>query len=80
MYADDCVRCAAQTLPRRPGDRARGSGTFVLRDGELVAGSGESAGVRVATGILDMNEARARHNALIKRQHFGRMPGSTEPF
>ena len=78
---DDRAPCAApQTLPRRPGDRARGSGIFVLRDGELVPGSGESAGTRVATGILDMNEARARHNALLKRQHFGRMPGSMEPF
>ncbi len=35
-----CVRCALQTLPRRPGDRARGSGTFVLRDGVLVEGAG----------------------------------------
>ena len=76
--------CRVLHARRRRGtltdDRARGSGIFVLRDGELVPGSGESAGTRVATGILDMNEARARHNALLKRQHFGRMPGSMEPF
>jgi hypothetical protein len=35
-----CARRALQTLPRRPGDRARGSGTFVLRDGVLVEGAG----------------------------------------
>ena len=52
----------------------------MLRDGELVQGAGQSAGTRVATGILDMNEARARHNALLKRQHFGRMPTTKEPF
>lgn len=52
----------------------------MLRDGELVQGAGQSAGTRVATGVLDMGEARTRHNALIKRQHFGRMPASSEPF
>ncbi len=85
------TRAPRQTLPRRPGDRARGSGTFVMRNGVLVEGAGataaavsplchsadaacvagESIGDRVATGILDMGEARSRHAALLKRQYFG---------
>lgn len=80
LHALTRSRRAAQTLPRLPGDRARGSGNFVLRDGQLVQGAGASAGARVATGVLDMGEARTRHAALIKRQHFGRTPKLTEPF
>lgn len=86
----------AQTLPRRPGGRPRGGGTFVLRDGLLVEASGarhtsaapflahfragETLGERVSKGILDPGEARARHTALLKRQYFGRVPTRTEPF
>lgn len=69
-----------QTLPRRPGDRARGSGTFVLRGGQLVEEEASTLGVRVAKGVLDMGEARQRHASLLKRQHFGRTPSRTEPF
>ena len=42
--------------------------------------AGTSAGERVATGVLDMSEARSRHAALVKRQYYGRTPSRMEPF
>ena len=38
----------AQTLPRRPGGRQRGGGTFVLRDGVLVEATGAFSTAPVA--------------------------------
>jgi hypothetical protein len=38
--------------PRRAGDRGRGSGTFVVRDGALVAGQGAAAAWAVRGGAL----------------------------
>lgn len=68
------------TTPRRLHRRpAATGGVYVLRGGELVRGRGESQGARVATGILDMQEAREMHHRLHRRQHFGRDPGPVEP-
>jgi hypothetical protein len=71
---------ALQTTKRRPGDRRRGSGTFVVRNGEVVEAAGEQAGTRVASSKLDMADAKAYHAKLLQRQYFGRMPSRLEPF
>eukprot|EP00241_Pyramimonas_parkeae_P008663 CAMPEP_0114231424 /NCGR_PEP_ID=MMETSP0058-20121206/4035_1 /TAXON_ID=36894 /ORGANISM="Pyramimonas parkeae, CCMP726" /LENGTH=99 /DNA_ID=CAMNT_0001342769 /DNA_START=230 /DNA_END=529 /DNA_ORIENTATION=+ len=62
------------TTPKLSGDR-RGSGHYVMRDGELVEGQGHSfQGRRAADGTTDMETARNMHNSLLKRQYFGKMP------
>jgi len=59
------------TLPKRPGDKY-GSGRFVVRDGELVAGAPEDfQGRRAADGTMDMECAVRKHKQLLKRQYFG---------
>lgn len=63
-------RPAAQTTPRQAGDRSRGPGHFVVRQGELVEGRGAAQG-SVATGKMDMSDALVMHNRLLKRQYFG---------
>ncbi|KAK9814462.1 hypothetical protein WJX72_006315 [[Myrmecia] bisecta] len=62
------------STPRQPGDRRSClGGTFVLRGGELVPGEAVRAS-RVADGTISMEEARQRHQTLLRRQHFGRDP------
>ncbi|PSC73821.1 N-acyl-D-glucosamine 2-epimerase [Micractinium conductrix] len=56
-----------------------GAGHYVLRDGKLVEGSGETAGARVADGTIGMDEARQRHQQLLQRQFFGREPPRYNP-
>lgn len=63
--------------PRRPGDAGeRNVGKFVLRDGELVkVDAAEGKGVRAANGYpASLEEAKAMHHRLLKRQHYGREP------
>uniref|UniRef100_A0A061QMR8 Complex 1 LYR protein n=1 Tax=Tetraselmis sp. GSL018 TaxID=582737 RepID=A0A061QMR8_9CHLO len=56
------------------------AGTYVLRQGDLLEGAAESKGRRVADGVLSMEEARAYHHRLLKRQYFGREPPNTRKF
>lgn len=66
--------------PRQAGELSSiGSGHYVLREGKLVEGSGETAGARVADGTISMDEARQRHAQLRKRQFFGREPPRYNP-
>ncbi|PNW73976.1 hypothetical protein CHLRE_13g580200v5 [Chlamydomonas reinhardtii] len=51
--------------PRRPGEV--GAGSFVVRDGHLVQGSGELKGARVADGTISMEEAHRRNDRDFKR-------------
>mmetsp|Transcript_4107 Transcript_4107/g.12902 ORF Transcript_4107/g.12902 Transcript_4107/m.12902 type:complete len:216 (+) Transcript_4107:1588-2235(+) len=69
------------TVPRRPGDASRGSGHFVLREGELVEGRGV-ADSRVADGIMDWATAHQVHKRQMKRFCFGKNPvkGQLGPF
>ena len=63
--------------PRQPGDATRlrlASGHWVLRDGQLVEGHGESKGRRVADGTISSEEAHQLHQKLLKRQYFGQEP------
>lgn len=61
------------------GRHKRESGTFVVREGELVEGSGEIAGTRVNDGKISMQEAHEYHNRLLKRQYYGRTPPPQSP-
>ncbi|KAK3268127.1 hypothetical protein CYMTET_23353 [Cymbomonas tetramitiformis] len=58
---------------RRRINENRGSGIFVLRDGELVEGRAVRD-KRVADGKMDMNEAWETHHKLLDRQYFGNPP------
>mmetsp|Transcript_2030 Transcript_2030/g.3165 ORF Transcript_2030/g.3165 Transcript_2030/m.3165 type:complete len:134 (-) Transcript_2030:586-987(-) len=60
--------------PRHPGDAAKAAGRYVLREGQLVEGSGESAGSRAANGTTSREEA-LRGNA----EHFKRFYGADKP-
>lgn len=63
--------------PRQPGDASRlrlGSGHWVMRDGKLVEGHGQSKGSRVADGAISMEEAHQLNKRLLKRQFFGQEP------
>ncbi|WIA14010.1 hypothetical protein OEZ85_002570 [Tetradesmus obliquus] len=57
------------TTPRRPGE-ALDSGSFVLRDGQLVKGSGEQKGTRAADGTMTMEAAQQKN-----REHYKRFYG-----
>ena len=74
----DTYRVTRRTVtPRRPGDAGeRNVGKFVLRDGELVkVDAAEGKGVRAANGYpASLEEAKAMHHRLLKRQHYGREP------
>ena len=61
------------------GRHKRESGTFVVREGELVEGSGQSQGMRVNDGKISMQEAHEYHNRLLKRQYFGKTPPPQPP-
>lgn len=61
------------------GRHTRETGVYVVRDGELVEGKGQSAGVRVNDGKISMEEAHAYHNRLLRRQYFGRKPPPQPP-
>lgn len=66
--------------PRKPGIRTTiGAGHYVLRDGNLVEGSGSIAGTRVADGKISMAEAHDLHHKLLRRQNFGRDPPPYNP-
>lgn len=61
--------------PKKSSDKGRiGVGKFVVRDGNVVEGSGASAGERVADGSLSQDEAWKMHRKLMKRQYFGQEP------
>jgi hypothetical protein len=61
------------------GRHKRESGVFVVREGEVVEGSGQSAGQRVADGTISMQEAHEYHNRLLKRQYYGQTPPPQPP-
>ena len=61
------------------GRHKRESGVFVVREGEVVEGSGQSAGQRVADGTISMQEAHEYHNRLLKRQYYGQTPPPQTP-
>ena len=61
------------------GRHKRESGTFVVREGELVEDGGESKGKRVADGTISMQEAHDYHNRLMKRQYYGQKPPPQPP-
>ena len=61
------------------GRHKRESGVFVVREGEVVQGSGQSAGQRVADGTISMQEAHEYHNRLLKRQYYGATPPKQPP-
>lgn len=65
--------------PRRPGDGNVTGTKYVIRDGELVEGEGDSFGLRVASSQISMNDYRVRHEQLLKRQHFGRSAPAYDP-
>ena len=47
-------------------------GTYVMRDGRLVRGTGETQGVRATDGSVSFEDARARNMADMQRMNFGR--------
>ncbi|KAF6263867.1 hypothetical protein COO60DRAFT_1487548 [Scenedesmus sp. NREL 46B-D3] len=59
------------TTPRRPGE-ALEPGSFVLRDGQLVKGSGQDKGSRVADGSISKEEAQRKN-----REHYKRFYGKS---
>lgn len=61
------------------GRHKRESGVFVVREGELVEGSGETLGQRVNDGKISMQEAHEYHNRLLKRQYYGKTPPPQSP-
>ena len=61
------------------GRHKRESGTFVVREGELVEDGGESKGKRVADGTISMQEAHDYHNRLMNRQYYGQKPPPQPP-
>ena len=61
------------------GRHTREGGTFVVRKGELVEGSGETLGMRVNDGKISMQEAHEYHNRLLKRQYYGKTPPPQSP-
>ncbi|KAK9839159.1 hypothetical protein WJX74_010743 [Apatococcus lobatus] len=63
--------------PKYTARQGSSAGIFVLRDGELVEGRAVKES-RVSDGSLDLNEARARQKELVRRQHFGNLPGKKE--
>lgn len=65
--------------PNRPGDGNLTGSTFVVRDGKVVEGGGDSFGVRVASSQCDMNEFRVKHEQLMRRQHYGNAPPAYDP-
>ena len=69
-----------ETLRRDGKATTSKSGTFVLRDGELVEKRAETKGNRVTNGVLSNEEAWTMHERLIRRQHFGRrLPNGWTP-
>jgi len=63
--------------PRYPGDNKRlrlGSGHWVVREGKLVDGFGETKGQRAADGKISMDEAYRLNQKLLRRQFFGQDP------
>lgn len=65
--------------PNRPGDGNLTGSRFVVRDGKVVEGSGDSFGIRVASSQCDMNEFRVKHEQLMRRQHYGHTPPAYDP-
>lgn len=61
------------------GRHKREGGIFVVREGELVEGSGETPGLRVNDGKISMQEAHEYHNRLLKRQYYGKPPPPQSP-
>eukprot|EP00775_Hariotina_reticulata_P010058 gene10058-10213_t len=61
------------TTPRPVGERI-GAGSYVLRDGELVSGTGEEKGNRVADGTISKEEAQR-----LNRNHYKRFFGKDRP-
>jgi|TARA_B110000967_G_scaffold209714_1_gene267247 hypothetical protein len=61
------------------GRHKRESGVFVVRDGAVVEGFGETGGTRVADGTISMQEAHEYHNRLMKRQYYGKKPPPQPP-
>ena len=51
----------------------------MVREGEVVEGSGQSSGQRVADGTISMQEAHEYHNRLLKRQYYGATPPKQPP-
>ncbi|KDD72877.1 hypothetical protein H632_c2785p1 [Helicosporidium sp. ATCC 50920] len=66
-------------VPRRPGDGSITGARFVFRDGGIVEDSSISDGIRVASSVMDLNDARVKHHQLLKRQHYGREPPAYDP-
>lgn len=56
------------------------SSTYVLRDGELVLGSGDTRGGRVADGVLSSEEAFRRNDRDFKRFYGADKPKRGGPF
>jgi hypothetical protein len=61
------------------GRHKRESGVFVVREGEVIEGTGQTAGARVADGTISMQEAHEYHNRLLKRQYYGQKPPPQPP-
>ena len=61
------------------GRHTREAGSFVMRDGEVVEGVGQTGGQRVADGKISMQEAHDYHNRLLRRQYFGKTPPPQPP-
>eukprot|EP00878_Enallax_costatus_P006456 GHUV01006768.1.p1 GENE.GHUV01006768.1~~GHUV01006768.1.p1 ORF type:complete len:133 (+),score=26.11 GHUV01006768.1:211-609(+) len=61
------------TTPRPVGEKLEG-GSYVLRDGSLVKGSGEEKGTRVTDGSMSMDEAKR-----VNREHYKRFYGKSMP-
>ncbi len=78
---DDKLRYLRIVTPKKLGDVDNideASRVYVLRDGKLEQRQGRRE-TRVADGRISMSEARARHDTLLRRQHFGRAPPSYDP-
>ena len=61
------------------GRHTREAGSFVMRDGEVVEGVGQTGGQRVADGKISAQEAHDYHNRLLRRQYFGKTPPPQPP-
>lgn len=78
---DDKLRYLRIVTPKKPGDIdniEEASKVYVLRDGQLEQRRGHRER-RVADGKISMAEAHERHQALLRRQHFGRKPPTYDP-
>lgn len=64
------LRMVTPARSRRARDEV--GGTYVMRDGRLVRGTGETQGVRATDGSVSFEDARARNMADMQRMNFGR--------